>query len=140
MFVNELTVRNLDELDYDKYLVHWWNDWKWVAPVKDFLPDSGKGGIMVLDKDTPVCAGYIYMTNSKVAWVDWIISNKNYKDRDKRKYALTLLVSTLTKLAKSTGYIFGYALMKNKSLIEIYKELGYTEGETYNSEMIIKLK
>ncbi len=57
MFVNELTVRNLDELDYDKYLVHWWNDWKWVAPVKDFLPDLGKGGFMVLVKDTPVCAG-----------------------------------------------------------------------------------
>ena len=45
MFINELTVRNLNELDYEKYLVHWWNDWKWVAPVKDFLPDSGKGGI-----------------------------------------------------------------------------------------------
>ena len=135
-----LDIQPLSDEDYDKVLKGWWLDWKWNPPAKEFLPENGTGGFLELDNKTPICAGFIYLTNSKVAWVDWIISNKNYKDRDKRKHALTLLVSTLTKLAKSTGYIFGYALMKNKSLIEIYKELGYTEGETYNSEMIIKLK
>tara|TARA_R100000900_G_scaffold5893_2_gene6292 strand:+ start:217 stop:636 length:420 start_codon:yes stop_codon:yes gene_type:complete len=139
LFVNELTVRNLDELDYEKYLVHWWKDWKWVAPVKDFLPDSGKGGVMVLDNDTPVCAGYIYMTNSKVAWVDWIISNREYKNRAKRKQALTLLIETLTKMCKDLGFIFSYALIKNNSLMKTYKELGYTEADSYNKEMIKKL-
>ena len=51
-------------------LVKWWEDWGWEAPSKDFLPDNGKGGIMILDGDVPICAGFTYVTNSKVAWVD----------------------------------------------------------------------
>ena len=139
MSVNELTVRNLNELDYEKYLVKWWKDWKWVAPVKDFLPDSGKGGIMVLDKDTPVCAGYIYMTNSKVAWVDWIISDRNYKKKPQRKQAIFLLIETLTKMCRNLGFVFCYALIKNKNLMATYTELGYNEADSYNKEMIKKL-
>tara|TARA_Y100001938_G_C7983554_1_gene375672 strand:- start:355 stop:774 length:420 start_codon:yes stop_codon:yes gene_type:complete len=137
--VNELTVRNLNELDYEKYLVKWWKDWEWVAPVKDFLPDSGKGGIMVLYKDTPVCAGYIYMTNSKVAWVDWIISDRHYKKKPQRKQAIFLLIETLTKMCRDLGFVFCYALIKNKNLMATYTKLGYNEADSYNKEMIKKL-
>ena len=77
----EFNIRPLNDTDYEEVLVGWWKDWKWTAPVPAFLPDDGKGGIMVLDNDMPVCAGFIYMTNSKVAWVDWIISNKDYKKK-----------------------------------------------------------
>ena len=28
--------------------------------TKDFLPDNGKGGLIVYDDKTPVCAGFIY--------------------------------------------------------------------------------
>jgi hypothetical protein len=126
-------IRLLNDTDYEDILVGWWKDWKWEAPAKDFLPDSG---FIVYDGDIPVCAGYLYTTNSGVAWVDWIISNFNYKDRENRKQALNLLVDTLTNLSKLTGFKYCYALIKNKSLINTYKELGYTEGDSYTSEMI----
>jgi hypothetical protein len=57
-------IRKLDENDYDQTLVRWWNDWGWTPPSKDFLPDNGAGGIMVLEGDEPICAGFIYITNS----------------------------------------------------------------------------
>eukprot|EP01050_Picozoa_sp_SAG11_P037920 SAG11_NODE_15206_length_585_cov_1.479424_2_plen_83_part_01 len=76
----------LQHEDYDNILKGWWKDWGWEAPSRDFLPQDGQGGIMVWDGDTPVCAGFLYNTNSKVAWVDWIISNKEYKES--RKEAL----------------------------------------------------
>lgn len=126
-------IRLLNDTDYEDILVGWWKDWKWIAPPKDFLPESG---FIVYDKDIPVCAGYLYTTNSGVAWVDWIISNIDYKDRDNRKEALRLLISSLTNLAKYTGFKYCYALIKNKSLINTYKEIGYTEGDSYTSEMI----
>jgi hypothetical protein len=126
-------IRVLKDTDYDDILVGWWKDWRWTAPPKDFLPNLG---FIVYDGDTPVCAGYFYTTNSKVSWVDWIISNFNYKDKDKRKEALLLLVETLTNYAKWSGSKYSYALIKNKSLINIYKDLGYIEGDSYTSEMI----
>jgi hypothetical protein len=130
----ELTIRQLNENDYQDILVDWWKQWGWTAPEKDFLPDDGMGGYIVYDEEIPICAGFIYVTNSRVAWVDWIISNKEY--RGKRKEAITMLIETLTNLSKMSGSKYAYALIKNDSLIKTYEDLGYVKGDSYNSEMI----
>tara|TARA_R100001460_G_scaffold48775_4_gene86950 strand:- start:271 stop:678 length:408 start_codon:yes stop_codon:yes gene_type:complete len=129
-------IRPLIETDYDKILLDWWKDWGWEAPQKDFLPADGTGGLMVLEDDVPICAGFMYATNSKVAWVDWIISNKNYRKKPERGQAIGLLIETLTGTCKSTGFKYCYALIKHKGLIETYKELGYIEADSYTQEMI----
>lgn len=132
----QFNIRKLNENDYDDILVGWWNDWGWTPPQADFLPDNGMGGIMVLDGDEPICAGYLYATNSKVAWVDWIVSSKTYRKKPNRKDAIMELVNQLTNIAKMSGFTYTYALIKNRSLIEIYSDLGYVEGDSYTSEMI----
>lgn len=128
-------VRPLNENDYDSILVGWWKDWGWEPANKDFLPDDGKGGIMVFDDDEPVCAGFIYTTNSKVAWVDWIISSKTYR-KPERKDAIKLLVETLTNICRNTGHKYSYALIKHSGLIETYTNLGYIKGDGYTGELI----
>ena len=132
----EFVIRTLNESDYDSILVGWWKDWGWESPKKDFLPDNGKGGIIILDGDVPVCAGFIYTTNSKVAWVDWIISNKNYREKPKRSHAISLLIETLTNICTNTGHKYSYALIKSRSLIETYEKLGYVKADGYTGEMI----
>ena len=132
----ELYIRELNETDYDDILVGWWNQWGWKPPKSDFLPNNGKGGVIVFDGDIPVCAGFMYLTNSKVAWVDWIISNKEYTHKPQRKDAIQLLVSSLTDICKKAGSKYCYALIKNQSLIGVYEKLGYTKGDSYTSEMI----
>jgi len=132
----ELEIRTLCDTDYEDILVEWWRQWNWEPPVKDFLPDDGKGGIIVYDGTTPICAGFIYVTNSKVSWVDWIISNKEYKIKDKRREAIKLLIESLSNICKNTGSKYGYALIKNQSLIQVYKDLGWSKGDGYTSEMI----
>lgn len=134
--MESLYIRPLIKEDYDDILKGWWEDWGWTAPTRDFLPEDGTGGIMVMDENTPVCAGFMYMTNSKVAWVDWIISNKEYKKKPHRREAIKLLVSTLTDISKNLGNVYCYALIKNQSLIDTYKELGYLKGDEYVGEMI----
>jgi len=131
-----LYIRELNETDYDDILVGWWEQWEWTAPQRDFLPDNGKGGIIVYDDKTPVCAGFMYLTNSKVSWVDWIISNKDYTKKPDRQDAIKLLVSALTEICKKSGSKYIYALIKNNSLISTYEELGYIKGDSYTSEMI----
>ena len=131
-----LYIRELNETDYDDILVDWWKKWEWTAPQRDFLPDNGKGGIIVYDDNTPVCAGFMYLTNSKVSWVDWIISNKEYTKKPERQDAIKLLVSALTEISKKSGGKYAYALIKNNSLISTYESLGYIKGDNYTSEMI----
>lgn len=134
-----MNIRKLNSTDYDSLLVQWWKDWRWTAPTKDFLPNNGEGGFIVYDGDTPVCAGFMYMTNSKVGWCDWVISNFHYKDKEKRKEALVLLIAVLTESLKVSGCEYSYALLKSKSLTNYYEENGYIESGTYNKEMIKKL-
>jgi hypothetical protein len=132
----ELNIQKLKEDDYEKLLVNWWKDWEWQAPPKNFLPDNGTGGFMVYNKDIPICAGFIYKSNSKVAWVDWIISDKNYKDKESRKEALTYLIEALTEICKQLGYTYCYALINHKGLIKTYENLGYIKADKYNQELI----
>ena len=75
----DFNIRPLNSNDYDNILLGWWKDWGWVAPPKDFLPQNGEGGIIILDGDVPICAGFLYASNSNLCWVDWIISNKQYR-------------------------------------------------------------
>ena len=131
-----LNVRPLTYEDYDDTLKGWWADWGWTAPTRDFLPDDGVGGLMILDGDERICAGYMYATNSRVAWVDWIISNKEYRKKPQRSEAISMLIATLTEISKNTGFKYCYALIKHQNLIETYKELGYTKGDEYVGEMI----
>ena len=132
----KFSVKPLKENDYEEILCKWWKDWRWTPPSKDFLPEDGTGGYMVYDGDTPICAGFMYLTNSKAVWCDWIISDLKYKDRENRRNALNLLVKTITDEAQSLGKKYVYALIKNKPLINIYKNIGFQEGATYSSEMI----
>tara|TARA_R110000868_G_scaffold9795_7_gene48250 strand:+ start:882 stop:1292 length:411 start_codon:yes stop_codon:yes gene_type:complete len=129
-------IRPLKNGDYENILLHWWKSWGFAPPSKDFLPEDGRGGFIIYDKDIPVCAGFIYITNSKVAWVDWIVSNKDYRKKPHRKEALLLLIDTLTNMCKNTGAKYSYALIKHKSLIGTYEKLGYTAGDSYTQEMI----
>ena len=59
-----------------------------------------------------------------------------YKDRQKRKEGLELLVQTISDKAEELGKKYVYALIKNKPLINVYKKIGYVEGSTYTHEMI----
>lgn len=129
-------IRKLQESDYDEILLGWWSDWNWTAPSRDVLPENGKGGMMVLDGDEPVCAGFAYLTNSCICWVDWIISSKTYRKKPQRQESIMLLLAGLTEIVKSMGGKYSYALIKHKGLIESYKKLGYNEGDSYTTEMI----
>jgi len=121
-------LRPIIESDYEDILLGWWRSWGFSAPPKDFLPDNGTGGIMVLDGDIPVCAGFLYTTNSKVVWVDWIVSNKEYRKKPHRKNGLNLLIQTLTNTAKDEKYKYVYANNNNTYLIDAFLSNGYLKG------------
>jgi hypothetical protein len=132
----EFDVQPIKEGDYENFLCEWWKDWGWKPPLKDFLPADATGGIVIYDDGVPVCAGFLYVTNSKVSWVDWIVSNKYYRKKPQRQQAMVLLIDTLTNISRNLGNKYVYALIKHLGLIETYQSLGYVKGESYTAEMI----
>jgi hypothetical protein len=133
----EFNIRQLETTDYKNTLVGWWKDWGFIPPSKDFLPENGIGGLLVLDKEKPVCAGFIYMTNSKISWVNWIISNKKYQNK-KRKGAITFLLKSLIDIAINNNSYYVFASNNNKSLVNKFAELGFIKGSK-STELIFKI-
>jgi hypothetical protein len=71
-------IRYIEEKDLD--IIHSW----WVKrdedPVKrDLLPQGGLGGLMIEKDDVSIAACFIYLTNSKMGYMDHLISNPDYK-------------------------------------------------------------
>jgi hypothetical protein len=131
-----LHVRSLIPEDYSENLVKWWNDWRWTPPPQEFLPYNGLGGFMVCDEDYPVVAGFLYTTNSSVAWIEFIVSNIEYRHKKNRKEAIRLLIVTLEELAKINGKKYIYSSLKSEPLINSYMDCGFVKGSSNTQEMI----
>ena len=130
-----MEVRALKNEDYAITLIKWWKAWKWTPPIKDMLPENGTGGIMVSSNGVDVCAGFLYLTNSKTAWLEYIVSSRDYKESD-RSEAIELLINTLNEIAKNKGFLYIYTSLKSKPLISKYKNCGFIEGSKNCQEMI----
>ena len=129
-----MNIRRLTDKDWDT-LVSWWSNWpKWQAPVKDFLPEDGKGGLIVEKDNKPIVAGFIYLTNSKTALLEWIVSNPKYRETD-RKQAIELLITGAENLVKSLEYKYLFAVMQHKGLIETHEKLGWNKDPKPSYEL-----
>lgn len=131
------SVRFLKEDDYE-VLCEWWKAFRFPAPPRDFLPENGTGGIMVQKDGVNIVAGFVYFTNSAIAWSEFIISNFDYKDKD-RKEAIKILIYELNELSKSKGSKYIYTVVKNQNLKKIYQEMGYSNGSIKVDEMVLVL-
>lgn len=123
--------RIIKEEDYQELLT-WWKWHRFPAPAIEMLPNSG---VMISKKEINICAGYIYFTNSSICWVEFIVSNPNYRESD-RKEAIKEVIQQLTSIAKDNGFKAVYTNLKNPSLIKYFKEVDYQEGSIQTTEMI----
>lgn len=131
----ELEVRKLEETDWDT-LVKWWDSWpEWVNPPKSFLPDNGTGGLMVYKENTLIVAGFLYFTNSDGVLLEWIVSNPEYREQD-RKEALEILISTAEETCRLAGKKHMFSIGRNKHLINTHKKLGWTVDKSPSYELI----
>ena len=131
----ELNTRLLKEEDWET-LCKWWESWpKWVNPPKSFLPDNGTGGLMVEKDGRSICAGFLYMTNSDAVLLEWIVSDPEYRDSD-RKDAIELLITSAEELCKKLGKVHMFSIGRNKHLINTHKKLGWTVDDSPSHELI----
>ena len=132
--MEKLTTRVLNENDWDT-LCKWWEDWpKWVNPPKNFLPDNGTGGLMVEKNKKPIMAGFLYFTNSDVVLLEWIVSDPEYREKD-RKQALELLITAAEGVCKNLDKKYMFSVCRNRHLINTHKKLGWGVDESPSYEL-----
>ena len=128
----KFNLRTVSEEDYDNVLLKWWKNWGWEAPPKDFLPETG---LIVSKGNIDICAGFLYLTNSKVGLTEFVVSNKEYRD-SYRGEALDFLLDCILELADKNGCKYAHVILKNKSLLRRYKRAGYIESDKNVLELV----
>jgi len=128
----KLNIRKLHKKDL-VIIKEWWKAWpKWVAPADDFLPNTG---VVVESNSKIVMAGFIYLTNAKVALLEWIISDPEYREKD-RKEILELLIKGSENTVKELGYKYMFSVCRNKHLIDTHKKLGWVADKSPSHELV----
>ncbi len=119
----ELNVRKLTEEDYEIFS-DWWVKWEWPVMPKEFLPDNGKGGLMVEKNGVPIVCGFVYENNSKFWIFEWMISNPKYRDND-RQEAIELLITSIEDTYREKGAGALFSIGRSKHLVETQKKMGW---------------
>lgn len=121
---------NIRAIDLDKdYLEisQWFVGHGWpAAPDKSMLPKTGF--IVEVGKRLLAC-GFLYLTNSPIAWLEWTATNPKETELTRMK-AFGALVKSAQSMATSSGYSRIMQAMPNAKLVSFYeKRLGFKKAE-----------
>jgi hypothetical protein len=128
--------RKIESGDYP-LLVQWWKDWGWEAyPSPQMLPSSG---YMVYEEESgiPLYVGFIYYTGTVMAWVEYIVSNKDAKPEQKRG-ALEYLLNVISTIAKENGIEVLFTSTANDAFVNSLKKCRFDATEK-NTQLIKNL-
>tara|TARA_R100000306_G_C4294062_1_gene101639 strand:- start:82 stop:492 length:411 start_codon:yes stop_codon:yes gene_type:complete len=95
-----MEIRSFDkEKDY-KTLCKWWDDWGLVKHHPDALSETG----IIISKDgVDICSGFIYSTDSHIAWFEFVTMNKK-TTKKQREGVLEKLIEVMVEKTKVMGF------------------------------------
>ena len=133
----ELVFRPLKEEDYET-ICRWWKWWRWPVLPKEMLPDKGKSGFIVEKNNIPIVSAFLYLTNSTGALLEWIVSNPEYREDD-RKEAIELLITNAEEVCKNMGITYMFSIGRSKHLMKTHEKLGWQVDKKPSYEIIKNL-
>jgi len=124
---SKVNIRKIELKDYE-YIDKWWVEQGYDAISKEILPMQGLGGLIV-EKEKPIAAAYLYLTNSKMGYIDNLISDPKYISKD-RFDVIANLMAACKKMAEDVGCLDIWAITNNKGILKRCKKLGYNVTKT----------
>jgi hypothetical protein len=131
-----LTFRHIKEEDFEN-IEKWLKFWK---PndifIRDMYPSTG---LVIYDSytNTDLYAGFVWLSNSKLAQIGFIVRNPYTKIKNKQ--TLELLINGLFLYAKELGYDYVISEAESEHLKNVFESLGMINTSNGVSEYIIKI-
>jgi len=134
----ELYSRVITAKDYP-IISKWYLDWNFadLTTQPKILP---KVGFIVSDKDgNDIIACFVYLTDSCFAHPEWIISDKNYKNRKNRLLAFRKLFEEVEAYAKQNDKELLLMSVKDRSLLKSLVSINFTTADIGMTNLIKKI-
>ena len=127
-----MEICNFTEEHYSS-LKEYWEQYGWVAPSLEVLP---RKGFVAMKDNKVVAAAFVYMSCSGMAYMDWVIGDKNAEPLTRGK-AVYKLVNECKEYAKLQGKAVVFTVTANQPLIETYKKIGFQVMESNATTLAI---
>ena len=131
---HKITIRKIQLEDYE-YINKWWVEQGFNAVSLEVLPMQGLGGL-IIEKEKPIAAAYLYLTNSKMGYIDNLISDPKYTSKDRFNIILEL-IAACKEMAKEVGCLDVWAITNSKGIVKRCEELKYNVSK--NNYAIISI-
>ncbi len=107
------------------YLMKWWESYEHCdVPTSDLLPNGGLNGLVVEKEGKPIIASFMYLTNSTMGYLDFLISNPDYKGNDKYQMIWDIQEACTEKLVKA-GCRIVWAMTSYDGLAKMAEKFGH---------------
>ena len=123
---NKILFRNFQKGDYEtccKWWKWWWGSFGAEPIRRGFLPKDER--CYIIEKDgVPVASTFLMLCYDipAVAWTTYLVSNPDYKEKDRRSIIKTL-VRKVEKEAEKSGVIQLFTVCGDKHISDIYRDL-----------------
>ena len=105
----KLNIRKVNEKDFIN-IDKWWIDWQGKTVPREILPETG---FIAEIENKPISAIFMFKTNSSTAAIQWVVSDKNYREENRNK-VLQELIKTCEEEWKKDGGKFLFFWGNNK--------------------------
>ena len=129
MDVVEFRTAHYDELS------QFWRDYGWCPPSEEVLP---KKGFVAVTNGKAVGASFVYLSESGMAFMDWVIADPNASALSRGK-AVYKTVEACQEYARSQGKKVLYTVTANAALLGTYEAMGFEKMETEATTMAMSL-
>ena len=120
--------------DYD-ILYTWWYAHGSFPPKPEHLSTTG---IVVEVEDKPVCAGFLYKTDSKICVFEFVVSDPKASKED-RCNALNNLIKTIQDIAAKQGYSLIYTSVNIEAYVSKLKNAGFFEADRNQTHLFFEV-
>jgi hypothetical protein len=120
--VGVFMIRRIEEKDLETI-----NSWykarrNWQVPPNDIFPETG---YIVEKEGVGYYAMWLYLSNSNIAVIDWVVSNPKVKDRE----LLSKLLKYVCEEVHRFGYKYAMSIFDNNLILEKeFAKLGFIQG------------
>ena len=131
---SKTVIRKIQLEDY-KYINKWWVEQGFDPLSLEILPMNGLGGL-IIEKEKPIAVAYLYLTNSKMGYIDNLISNPKYISKDRFSIILEL-IAACRQMAIDVGCLDIWTITNSKGISQRCEKLNYNITE--NNYAIISI-
>jgi len=111
-------------------VAEWWQGHGWPVVPPHLLPPYG----IIVDG---LCAGWLYKTDSRIGWLEWVVSNPKASAREVYD-GMVMMFDLLKEESKRRGDAAIFSALKSRGLIRFYKNQGFEESDSGMTHMVLR--